>query len=60
MHFISQYKLEFIGIVSGSILGYAYHHYLGCNSGCAISSNALNSSIYGALMGYLALGMFKK
>lgn len=50
-----------IGIVVGAIAGYAYYFYMGCASGtCAITSNPLNSTIYGAAMGGLLFNMFIK
>ena len=57
--FIQKYKLGIIGIFVGGILGYAYYHFVGCNTGtCAITSNPFNSSAYGMLMGYLLFSMF--
>ncbi|MEA3446530.1 MAG: DUF6132 family protein [Bacteroidota bacterium] len=48
-----------IGIVVGAIAGYAYYYYLGCASGtCAITSNPVNSTLYGVLFG--ALLFYKK
>lgn len=39
------------------VLGYAYYFFIGCSSGsCAISSNPLNSTLYGAIMGIVAVG----
>lgn len=40
--------------VAGSILGYAYYYFIGCESGCAISSNWINSTIYGSVIGAIA------
>ncbi len=61
MEFINKYKLTFIGIIVGAIGGYAYYHYVGCASGtCAITSNPLNSTLYGAMMGTLLANTFKK
>ena len=53
----------FVGI--GALAGYLYWFHVGCNSGsCAITSVWYNSSIAGALMGYLtgdlALDAYKK
>ncbi len=46
--------MEIIGILVGGVLGYAYYHFVGCNSGtCAITSKPLNSTLYGAVMGLL-------
>ncbi len=42
-----------------ALLGYAYYSFIGCKTGtCAITSSPLNSSLYGAVMGYLIHGMF--
>ena len=52
MEFINKYKLTFIGIAVGAVGGYLYYHFVGCASGtCAITSNPLNSTLYGAMMG---------
>ena len=60
-NFIKKYKLGLIGIVLGGILGYAYYHFIGCNTGtCAITSKPINSSVYGMVMGYLILSNFEK
>ena len=60
-NFIKNYKLGLIGIVLGGILGYAYYHFIGCNTGtCAITSKPINSSVYGMVMGYLILSTFEK
>jgi hypothetical protein len=55
-----KYKLTFIGIVIGAILGYLYYFYVGCASGtCKITSSPVNSSIYGLIMGVLISDIFK-
>jgi hypothetical protein len=60
-NFIKKYKLGLIGIVLGGILGYAYYHFIGCNTGtCSITSKPINSSVYGMVMGYLILSTFEK
>ncbi len=60
-NFIKKFKLGLIGIVLGGILGYAYYHFIGCNTGtCAITSKPINSSVYGMVMGYLILSTFEK
>ncbi|TAF67832.1 MAG: hypothetical protein EAZ55_02090 [Cytophagales bacterium] len=47
------------GIVIGAISGYAYWYFVGCYSGtCAISSQPLNSTLYGTLMGGLLVNLF--
>ena len=49
------------GAALGTIAGFSYWQQVGCNSGtCAITSDPINSSIYGAVIGGLAAGMFKK
>jgi hypothetical protein len=59
--FITKNILGIIGIILGAIAGYLYYHFIGCSSGtCSISSNPTNSTLYGALMGYLMLSMFEK
>ena len=36
----------------GALLGYAYYHFIGCNSGtCPITSNPYISTVYGAVIG---------
>lgn len=53
-------KLGIAGIFVGGILGYAYYHFIGCSSGsCAITSQPINSSVYGMLMGYFAFSIFE-
>lgn len=59
--FVKKYQLNLIGIGLGTIGGWLYWHFIGCSSGtCAITSKPLNSSLYGAVMGYLFAGIFKK
>jgi hypothetical protein len=54
-------KLYLIGSLLGAIGGYLYWQQIGCITGtCAITSKPLNSTLYGAMMGALLLGMFKK
>ncbi len=61
MEYLSKYKLTLAGILSGAAGGYAYYYYVGCASGtCAITSNPLNSTLYGALLGGLLLNIFQK
>jgi hypothetical protein len=61
MHFIKKHFLTIIGILIGSLGGYAYYFFVGCASGtCAITSNPLNSTLYGAMMGGLLFSVFKK
>jgi len=54
-------KLYLIGAAAGAVAGYLYWRQVGCSSGtCMITSRPLNSTLYGALMGALLLGIFKK
>lgn len=54
MKLLNKYKLPIIGISLGALTGYLYYYFVGCASGsCAITSNPINSTLYGALMGGL-------
>lgn len=60
-YWIRSNKLYIIGVMIGAIAGYFYWQRIGCLSGtCMITSKPLNSTIYGAIMGALLLGLFKK
>jgi hypothetical protein len=49
------------GAVAGGIGGFLYWKFVGCSSGtCPITSKPLNSSLYGAFMGALLFGLFKR
>lgn len=59
MSTLLKYKLTLIGILVGAIGGYAYYYFVGCASGtCAITSNPLNSTLYGSMMGGLLFSNF--
>ncbi|MBS1644724.1 MAG: hypothetical protein JST36_06755 [Bacteroidetes bacterium] len=61
MKFILKYKLSLLGLVIGAVGGFAYYYFVGCKSGtCAITSQPLNSTAYGALMGTLLFTSFRK
>ena len=61
MHFIVKHKFSFLGIILGAFAGFLYYQFVGCASGmCAITSKPLNSTLYGVLMGYLFVNLFKK
>ncbi|MGI9137499.1 MAG: DUF6132 family protein [Sediminibacterium sp.] len=54
-------KLSLTGIIVGALGGFLYWNYVGCTNGtCMITSKPINSTLYGALMGYLLFGIFKK
>ncbi len=56
-----KWLIPVLGIVIGAMAGYLYYAQVGCNSGgCAITGNPVNSTLYGALMGFLLVGTFKK
>jgi len=58
---IGQNKLYIAGAIAGSLAGFLYWKWVGCASGtCLITSKPLNSSLYGAMMGALLFGLFKK
>jgi hypothetical protein len=40
-----------LGGVIGAVAGYFYYKYVGCQNGCAITSNPWRSAIYGSLLG---------
>ena len=49
-----KYLVPILGVLIGGIAGYTFWHEVGCASGtCMITSKPLNSTIYGAVMGYL-------
>lgn len=53
--------LYLIGALVGAIAGYVYWQQVGCSSGtCMITSKPINSTVYGAIMGSLLFGLFKK
>lgn len=61
MHYVLKYKLTLIGILFGALGGYLYYRFVGCASGtCAITSNPINSTLYGAMMGGLLLNNLYK
>ena len=60
-NWILKHKLSLLGILVGAISGFLYWNYIGCASGtCMITSKPLNSTLYGAVMGFLLFGLFKK
>ncbi|UEG50125.1 DUF6132 family protein [Ferruginibacter lapsinanis] len=53
-------KLYVIGAAIGAVGGFLYWNFVGCTSGsCAITSNPIRSTLYGALMGSLLLSLLK-
>lgn len=37
----------------GAVAGYAYYFFIGCESGCEIQSSWVNSTLYGAVIGFI-------
>ncbi len=61
MIWMQKHKLTIIGMIVGAMGGYLYYHFVGCVSGtCAITSNPVNSTLYGVMMGGLLFSMFQK
>ena len=49
-------KRILIGGILGGLAGYMYYYFVGCYSGtCAITSNPINSTVYGAILGGLVI-----
>ena len=56
-----KYKRDLIGSTLGAVAGFLYWKFVGCSNGtCMITSKPINSTLYGALMGFLVAGIFKK
>jgi len=51
---MNKYLKLFLLTVTGSILGFGYYYFIGCDSGCAISSSWVNSTLYGTAIGLIA------
>lgn len=48
------WKKMSLGVLVGGSLGFTYYYFIGCNSGaCAITSNPINSTGYGAMVGLI-------
>lgn len=59
--FVKKHLFTIIGVIIGAAAGYLYWKFIGCSTGsCAITSNPVNSTLYGAAMGGLLLSTFKK
>ena len=55
----NQHWLLLLGVIVGTIGGYLYWHFIGCNNGtCPLTSSPINSSIAGALLGGLVFTSF--
>ena len=60
-NFFLKHWIKGVGIIVGALGGYIYYAKVGCVSGtCPITSDPINSMLYGALMGFLLFSMFTK
>jgi hypothetical protein len=60
MNFIVKYRANLAAIAIGAICGYFYFHFIGCESGtCPITSKPVNSTLYGAFLGNVLIGLVK-
>ncbi len=56
-----KYKKQLLASALGAIAGFSYYYFIGCANGtCIITSNPFISTAYGALLGFLLVGTFKK
>ena len=54
-------RLVLLGGIIGAIGGYLYYYWIGCTGGsCAITSQPVPSTLYGAFMGGLLVSMFRQ
>lgn len=59
--FFIKYKRLFIGVALGAFAGFLYWHFIGCTSGtCPITSKWHNTTLYGAIVGYVIASPVKK
>ncbi|MFA5620521.1 MAG: DUF6132 family protein [Weeksellaceae bacterium] len=59
-NYIKKHLLLIIGAPIGALAGFLYWKHIGCLSGsCAITSDPINSTVYGAVMGSLLFSMFQ-
>jgi hypothetical protein len=58
---LKKYRVLLIGTAVGAVAGFLYWKYVGCVTGsCPITSQPVNSSVYGAVMGALVGDLFRK
>jgi len=48
----SKIKL-FLPVALGTLVGFLYYSFIGCNGSCAITGSPVNSTLYGSLMGLI-------
>ncbi len=57
---MKKFLIPILGVILGATIGYFYWQQIGCSSGtCMITSKPLNSTIYGAVVGYLVFGLIE-
>lgn len=54
---MQRWMLYTLFIALGAFAGWAYWNWYGCVHGCAITGRWWTSTAYGAVMGYLTLGL---
>ncbi len=53
-----KYWVTALGVLTGGLAGYIYYHQVGCSNGnCAITSDPINLTIYGMVMGGLFMNI---
>ncbi len=58
---MNKYLRISLGAVFGALVGYAYYHFIGCNSGqCPITSNWEYTTLYGVAIGVVLFFPTKK
>jgi F0F1-type ATP synthase assembly protein I len=61
MKYVLKFKMGIAGIFVGAILGLLYWKFVGCSSGsCSITSVWYNSTLYGAVLGWLVFDLFRQ
>jgi len=43
----------FLPVALGTLGGFLYYSFIGCNGSCAITGSPVNSTLYGSLMGLI-------
>ncbi len=58
MTWLNKYWITALGVLTGGIVGYLYYRQVGCSSGnCVITSDPLNMTLYGMVMGGLLMNI---
>lgn len=60
-NFLKKNTITILGVLLGALSGFLYWKFIGCSTGsCAITSNPINSTLYGTVMGGLLSSILKK